>query len=439
MATYRWLNGAAIVSALLAITVPSFAAIQTDGPMAGGVSYKGGKIFLRTDAAADVQVEYSTVADMTGSLFSDIEFTRPSADYTKIIEITRLAPNTVYYYRVLVDGQPQQVEPYPEFKTFPVPNMASDYGFAVVSDVGNAENNPAAVYETIASFNPGFLLQIGDWDHRDPATLGDMRKMHRQVRGNGMLSGRDFNDSIASAIPLFHVWDDHDYGMNDGDYTFVAKPDALRAYYEYYPTAENLPNPDAGIWQKFAYAQSEFFMLDVRSNRDPNSDEDNSDKSMLDGEDIENDQKTWLLNGLRRSTAKWKFITSGVNFNPTCKPADSWGAFTTERQEIVDFVNDNDISGVIIISGDLHSGGAIDDGTNSGIIEFSVPHTNMQMREDHPTGVTTTTPGEWSEFLDGGVGNAGFGWIQVLTNPDRVVIEVRDEQGALRRSYTVNQ
>jgi len=158
---------------------------------------------------------------------------------------------------------------------------------------------------------------------------------------------------------------------------------------------------------------------------------------MLDGENIKNDQKTWLLNGLRRSNAKWKFITSGVNFNPTCKPADSWGGFTTEQQEIVDFVNDNNISGVIIISGDLHSGGAIDDGTNSGIIEFSVPHTNMQMREDHPTGVTTTTPGEWSEFQDSGVGNAGFGWIQVLTNPDRVVIEVRDEQGALRRSYTV--
>lgn len=433
----KYMSQSVLFACSVVLAASAFAVVQTDGPLVGGVSFNKAKVFLRTNLPADVQIEYSVSPNLLDGVFTDVEHTLPSDDFTRIIELSNLLPNTIYYYRVVVDGQPQQVAPYPRFKTFPFPNRDRNFGFAVVADVGNAANNPAQVYETIANFRPGFLLQIGDWDHRDPSTLSDMRKMHREVRGVTTASGFDFNRFIASAIPIFHVWDDHDYGMNDGDYTFEAKPEALQAFYEYYPTADELPNPEAGIWQKFSYAQAEFYMLDVRSNRDPNGDEDNSDKSMLNGEGIRNDQKSWLLNSLLRSTAKWKFVTSGVNFNPTCKPADSWGAFTTEWAEIVNFVKNNNISGVIILSGDLHSGGAIDDGTNSGLVEFSVPHTNMQMPEEHPTGVTTVTPGVWSEGLDSGVNSAGFAWVQVSSNPDRVSLEVRDEQGALRKSYLV--
>jgi alkaline phosphatase D len=44
------------------------------------------------------------------------------------------------------------------------------------------------------SQRPAFVLQIGDFDHRDPQTLEEMRMMHREVRGGGVASaaGRDF-------------------------------------------------------------------------------------------------------------------------------------------------------------------------------------------------------------------------------------------------------
>lgn len=419
-------------------------AVQTDGPMVGAVTHIRAKVFLRTDEPAKVQVEYSEFSDMSNSLKTPEEITRYSDDLTKIVSLKGLVPSTKYYYRILVDDAPQQTGAYPSFTTFARQGRDSEFSFGLLSDVGNYAKNPAGVYRTIASFEPSFVLQIGDLDHRDPVTLREMRQMHRDVRGLGVgfgsYAGADFSRYLAPTVPFFHMWDDHDYGMNDGDYTFSEKANAIKAFREYYPVTD-LPNPEAGIWHKFRYSQAEFYVLDTRSNRDPNDTVDDENKSMLDGENIENDQKTWLFNNLLTSTAKWKFITSGSPFNPTCKPSDGWGAFVTEHDEIVDFVNDNNIKGVIIISGDIHSGGALDDGTNSGLIEFSVPHTNMQMSPDH-TGFTTQRPGTWSEFVNPGVSattgsNAGFGWMTVLTNPDRVEIKVVQESGLVNNTYTV--
>jgi len=417
------------------------AAVQTDGPMVGAVTHVRAKVFLRTDSPAQVQIEYSTSSDMSNSSKTLKEVTRYANDFTKIITLKGLKPSTKYYYRVLVDNVAQQTENYPSFTTFAPTGQDAEFSFGLLSDVGNYVKNPAGAYKTLADSEPDFVLQIGDWDHRDPANLREMRKMHRDVRGSSSDAGADFSQFLAPVAPLFHMWDDHDYGMNDGDYTFPEKASAIKAFLEYYPLPDDLPNPQAGPWYKFRYAQAEFFVLDTRSNRDPNGDVDDANKSMLDGENIENDQKTWLYDSLLTSPAKWKFITSGSPFNPTCKPADGWGAFVNEHDEIVNFIKDNNIKGVIILSGDIHSGGALDDGTNSGLIEFSVPHTNMQMSPANG-GFTTTTPGDWSEYLNpgvsaGGSSNAGFGWINVLTNPDRVEIQVVHENGDVANSDTI--
>lgn len=420
---------------LLLCSCVSYAAVQTDGPMVGAVTFKEAKVFLRTDSSARVQVEFSKYSNMSQAVRTDIEMTRYADDFTKIVTLSGLYPNTKYYYRVLVDQQPQQIEPFPSFVTFPYIGEDKEYSFGLLSDAGNDASNPAGVYGVLASFIPSFVVQIGDWDHRDPANLREMRKMHREVRGRGSAAGIDFSRYLAPRFPIFHVWDDHDYGMNDGDYTFAEKDSALQAFLEYFPLPD-MPNPSAGLWHSFRYGKTEVFMLDTRSNRDPNDSVDDGSKSMLNGEGISNDQKTWLFDQLLASTAKWKFITSGSPFNPTCKSDDGWGAFNNERQEIVDFIADNSIKGVIVLSGDIHSGGGFDNGTNSGLIEMTVPHTNMKGPPEWP-GYTTAEPGVWSEGIMPGGESAGFGWINVLNNPDRVELQVRGEQGDLRSSYTV--
>ena len=308
----------------LASLVPG--ALITEGPVLGAVSEQAGKVFVRTSVEASITVEVSTSAAFTSSQFSAPQRTSASRDLTTIIPLPGLTADTQYFYRVYAGGVLQQTTPH-KFRTFPTPGTSHDLTFAVAADLINVRSNPdvpAPVYSRIADDDPTFLLQIGDFDHRNPTSLGSMRNMHRDVLGPRTASGADFANNIAPNMPLFHVYDDHDYGMDNGDKTFPGRAAALQAFQEYYATPA-LANPQAGIWHSFAVGNVDVFMLDTRSQRDPDGTADGPAKSMLDGDNIAAGQKQWFKSALLDSTATWKFVISTVPFNPTAKPHDSWG------------------------------------------------------------------------------------------------------------------
>jgi alkaline phosphatase D len=238
-------------------------------------------------------------------------------------------------------------------------------------------------------------------------------------------AGKSFSSAIAGSFPYVHIWDDHDYGTADGDKTFKYRSAAMHAFKDDFPTYR-LGSPGQGFWQSFRYAQAEVFVLDLRSARDPDKKPDDANKSMLG--DL---QKAWLLNGLRTSTGTWKFIVSSSVWNPHSKQDDSWAEFKHEQDEIVDFIRTNSITGVIFMSGDIHSGGAIDNGTNSYFPEISVPNTNTQS--------TTCTGdegcGTWSEGYTVGAQYDGYAAFHVT--PDSVTIEAMGTNDGIRHSLVV--
>jgi alkaline phosphatase D len=401
----------------------------TDGPLVGGVTDTSAKVFVRTDVPAFVRVEYSTQPDLSSAQESPGLKTTAAADDTAILTLSGLQPLTKYYYRFEVGAIPQQTSNYPSFTTFPPAGAPTDFTFDVFSDLATVTKyptRPAPAYASGMQDNPAFVLQTGDFDHRNPSTLAQMRLMDRQVRSLQFPAGADFTNNVADHVPVDHVYDDHDYGWNNGGKSFPGRSSAIEAYREYYPTY-TLPNPTAGIWHSFSYGQVDVFMMDLRSQRDVNSQPDGPDKSMLDGDNIVNGEKAWIENALLTSTATWKFVISTVPFNATTKTEgqDSWAGFQTERAELLNFIKQHNIQGVIFISGDLHSGGGIDDGTYSGLPEVSVPATNLGNGD-------TGAPGDWSQGILSGVDAPGFVSIQVLTNPDRVIIETRGEDGSVR-------
>jgi alkaline phosphatase D len=66
-------------------------------------------------------------------------------------------------------------------------------------------------------------------------------------------------------------------------------------------------------------------------------------------------QKAWLKDRLRASKAPFKIIATGSGWTVNKGPGgDSWASFLTERNEIFDFIRDERISGVLLLSGDTH-------------------------------------------------------------------------------------
>lgn len=95
----------------------------------------------------------------------------------------------------------------------------------------------------------------------------------------------------------------------------------------------------------------ECFFIDCFSYRSPLADADNASKTMLGA-----NQKAWLKARMLASTATFKVIFSGKRtYMNTAGNADTWASdYTTERDEILQYIEDNSITGVIWCAGDQH-------------------------------------------------------------------------------------
>ncbi len=104
------------------------------------------------------------------------------------------------------------------------------------------------------------------------------------------------------------------------------------------------------FWYTFQDGCCDFFVTDARTERylplDKNEWQIISDQQM-------NALKTWLNDGSRRV----KFVISSVPVFPGTKSSsdDKWNGFPDQQSELLDFIWENQIPRVVILSGDVHS------------------------------------------------------------------------------------
>ncbi|HSE63743.1 MAG TPA: alkaline phosphatase D family protein [Thermoanaerobaculia bacterium] len=371
-------------------------------------------IWVRTVEATTVRVEYGAPGSPWGE--SPAVTTTPDDDYTALLPIEGLIPSTTYEYRVVTGGQPG---PLHRFTTSPPAGADAPVKIAVFADSFGGKSAPS--FSTVAAMAPDLAMIIGDYDHRNPTTLTAIRKMHRELRGCETPLGCDFAASIvAREIPLYQTWDDHDYCNNNSTMRCPSRALAMRSWREYHAFSQDNGYP-SGIWQRIVYGVVELFILDTRSNRNP--DWCAGCRSMLGSE-----QQAWLKSRLASSTAIWKVIVTSVPFNRTVfKDADTWTGYAASRADIVAFIRDNDIRNVVLISGDIHSGGAIDDGTNSDFPELSVPLMNEGFAN---TGASSSrwSVGMWPQYTP------GYGWIEA--SGTSMTLSAHGADGQPRVEYT---
>nr|MBA3353703.1 alkaline phosphatase D family protein [Blastocatellia bacterium] len=415
----------AIIGLLQMMTMSlAWSQVLTHGPVVGGVTASSANVFVRTNQGASVALRFGTDPNLETYLVSETFATSSASDFTKIIPIPDLTAETIYYLDVTVDGVPQlTMPPYPTFKTFPEDGTSRDFKFVVLADFKSLKSltETTTTFSNAAAAVPDFAFIGGDFDHRNPQTLSDKRTMFKELYDPTTPFMSGFVPLILQKMPIIHQWDDHDAGGNNLDRTYREWNLSQQVFQEYVP-AYPLPSVTPGIWQKFSYAQAEGFVLDCRSQRDPVDAQDDSNKSMLDGNNLGPiGELAWLKDALLASTARWKIIFTSVTTNPSTKFPDGWAGYQTEWQALKDFITLNQIQGVVFISGDLHLG-AIDDGTAAGFPEMCVAKANYEKADSR---CSTAPPGVWSEgyFEDP---CSGYGLVSVMQNPDRLILEAVD-------------
>ncbi len=318
------------------------------GPMLGCMTAESCSFWVRTAREALVQVSVSTSADFDLLHRSEPIRTRAGRDYTAVIDVAGLEPDTTYYYDIAVNGATKRSSPTPSFRTFP--KGGKPYAFRVGFG-GGAGYVPhhERMWDTIRGFEPRAFLFLGDNVYSDAPTEPEMQQYCYYRR-----QSRPEFRRLTASTPIYAIWDDHDFGTND----CWGGPDVDTPAWKmlvwrlfrnnwinpYYGGGETQP----GCWFDFSIADVDFFLTDGRyyrtNPRRPNP-------SMLGPA-----QKAWLLNKLKESTATFKVVASGTPWAPGTKPGslDTWDGYPDEREEIFSFINRHKIDGVVLLSADRH-------------------------------------------------------------------------------------
>lgn len=267
---------------------------------------------------------------------------------------TGLEPATEYRYVIELNGVPELGHE-GRFTTF----SRTPHSFTVAVGACARVGSNGLVFDAIRGHEPALYVITGDLyyadiDSNDPGRFRDQfdEALTRPAQA-----------ALYRSTPIAYVWDDHDYGPDNADKTAASREAARAVYREVVPHYE-LPagSGNAAIYQAFSIGRVRFILTDARSERDPPPGEDEGPRSMLGSA-----QKAWLEQELLAANGSFPVIVwvNSVPWIGEPKPGgDSWQGFAEERREIADFIADNAIEGIVMVSGDAHMV-AIDDGSHS--------------------------------------------------------------------------
>ncbi len=330
------------------------------GPMLGYATHREATVWVQTTGPAEVQIDYtlegSHVFDSTPAVQTSAE-----DDHIALFKITNLEPGLRYLYGVRIDGAPVstgrgslffETQPLWQWRTDPPAFTAAVGSCAYVNDPpydrpGDGYGGDYQIFESIRALDPDLMLWTGDNVYLrevDWWSEAGIRTRYAHTRRLPEMQG------LLANQPNYATWDDHDFGPNNSDRSYVFKGAALAAFTDYWanPTY-GLPELP-GVFGHFQWGDVEFFLLDNRYHRTPSNLVETEPRHLL-GEA----QLTWLLDALAASHAPFKIVVQG---GQVLNPMPVYESYTNvapgERERLLAGIVERRIEGVVFLSGDRH-------------------------------------------------------------------------------------
>ena len=162
--------------------------------------------------------------------------------------------------------------------------------------------------------------------------------------------------TLRGSTSVLATWDDHEITDNfDPESVSVELFEIARqSFFDVMPLRREVDDTPERLWRSVKWgATVEIFLLDSRSERTP------SKRQSEDGEYLSRAQMTWLKEGLSSSNAKFKLIMNSVPISDfpgffDAAPEDRWEGYPAQREEILAYIDDEEIPGVLWVAGDFH-------------------------------------------------------------------------------------
>jgi len=305
------------------------------GYVCGDVGSESALVWLRAAADSRVTLRYGKEPGLAQFQTTPVRTVDAGADQTAIFSLDGLAPSTRYYYRAMVEGR--SAGPIASFVTAPLPDDNAKVSFCFSGDTRQSYK-PFTVMQAVRARRPDFFLHLGDTIYADrngaARSLEEFWSKYRINRDDTAAQ------SCFSETSIYVMWDDHEV---EDDY-MPGHPLALigrKAFLDYWPVRRPAPESEqiyrAARWGRAA----DLIILDTRQYRA-------TDRSSMLGLR----QKEWFFDRLARSNATFKFVGTTVPMAGGGK--DRWDGYPKERAEILRYIQQEKITGVVFLSADLH-------------------------------------------------------------------------------------
>jgi alkaline phosphatase D len=203
----------------------------------------------------------------------------------------------------------------------------------------------------MAKEDAAFMLWLGDnWYTREVDFHSDWGLWYRahHDRKSSVLQ------NFLKAMPHLAMWDDHDFGPDNSGSNFVLKETSREIFKNYWCNPSHGEN-EQGVYTKYSYSDVDVFLCDDRWWRsadhwkDSVNGQPNPEKIILGTK-----QMTWLKNSLLHSKATFKIIMIGTQVLNQSSSGEGFSNFPIEYNELMNFLQEYKISGVLFLTGDRH-------------------------------------------------------------------------------------
>jgi len=291
-----------------------------------------------------------------------------SRDWTANVDAGNLYPNRIYYFRFKdtlgnysIVGRTRTAPPLGDANTHA--RFATVSCSSIYSGFFNA-------YRRISEKTDlDFVMHLGDYIYdfvdadeeirvpspypSEPATVQAWRDRHAYY-----LMDPDLREA-RRMHPWISIWDNHDLpNMTDANLF-----GAMKTFYEYVPTRITNNSDTTQIFRDYSYGSlMDIMMIDILTRRNIDSISPNNVGI------LGNMQYNWLKTKLSNSTAKWKIVgnqkmvcdwsviglPSWFPGNGTVLSTSSWDGFNANRDDLLNYIKNNNIDNVLFLSGDSH-------------------------------------------------------------------------------------
>jgi len=306
------------------------------------------------------------------------------------------------------------------------------------------QDKPQPIWEAIVAQQPQLFLFLGDNVYADTEDMAEMRRTYAKL---GAISGYQ---RLKSTCPVLAIWDDHDYGVNDGGAGYRMREEAERVFDEFFETPADSParsRPgiyDSRIFDGGGGKRLQILMLDTRYFRGPlvalpqRAEHGPYDRNTDPGATVLGEaQWAWLAEELAKP-ADLRILMTSIQFLPQDHRWECWENFPRERERLLKLLAERKTGPVIFLSGDRHMGEIMELKTSD---PLSPGFPVYELTSSGLTNAGGGKPDEPNRHRTGGptFRERNFGMVRIDWDRGAVVLELRDVEGALVRSHNLSK